>query len=83
MCMESRKMLLMNLFQGSSRDTDIENRLGDIVWEGESRTNGESSMETCKLLCDTGSSAQCSVTTLRGGRWEAGFRGRGHMYTCG
>ena len=27
-------MVWMNLFAGQNRDTDIENRLGDTVWEG-------------------------------------------------
>ena len=40
-------MVLMNLFTGSSGDTDIEYRLVDTVWgEGEGGTNGESSVET-------------------------------------
>ena len=33
--MESRKMVLMILFAGSSREADIENRLVDTAGEGE------------------------------------------------
>ena len=33
--MKSRKMVLMNLLQGRSRDADTENRLLDTVGEGE------------------------------------------------
>ena len=63
MCMGSRKMVPKNL-QRSSGDADIENRLVNAVWEGESRTNWERSMETyaaaaaakslqlCLTLCD-------------------------------
>ena len=32
--MESRKMVQMNYFQGNNGDTDIENRIMDIVGEG-------------------------------------------------
>ena len=39
--MESRKMVLMNLFAGSSGDADIENGLVDTVREGEGGTNRE------------------------------------------
>ena len=37
--MESRKMVLMNYFQGRNGDTDVENRLADAVGQGESGTN--------------------------------------------
>ena len=63
----------------------------DTVGEGEGGMNGESNMETYtlpyvkqiasgNLLCDTGSSTQCSVKTWRGGMgWEMdeGFRREG------
>ena len=83
--------------QGSSGNPDIENRLVDIVWEGEGGTNWESSTETYTLpyvkqiaigylLCDKGSSTQCSVTTWGrggwGGRWERVLQRKRHMYTC-
>ena len=32
-------MVLINLFAGSNRDTDIEKRLVDIMKEGEDETN--------------------------------------------
>ena len=58
----------------SNGDEDIENKLVDTVWEGEGGTNWESIVETCtlsyvkqiasgNLLCDSGSSTHCSVTT--------------------
>ena len=37
--MESRKMVLMSLFAGRNRDTDIENRLVVTAGEGEGGTN--------------------------------------------
>ena len=37
--MGSRKMVLMNLFAGSNRDADIENRLMDTVGQGKDGTN--------------------------------------------
>ena len=44
--MESRKMVLMNLFAAPQWDTDIENRLLDIVGEGKGGMTWEDSMET-------------------------------------
>ena len=44
--MKSGKMVLMNLFAGQNGDTDIENRFLDTRREGESETNGQSSMKT-------------------------------------
>ena len=85
-----------NHFQGSNRDSDTEIKLVDTVGEEEGGRNWESSMEICtlpyvkqiasgNLLCDdTGSSSQCSVTTIgigRGGRWAGRSGGRGHTYT--
>ena len=37
--MESRKTVLMNLFVGNGRDTGIENKLVDVVREGEDGVN--------------------------------------------
>ena len=50
--MEPRKMILMNLSQGSSGDIDIENRLMDKGWReaGDGEMNGESSMEAYTLI---------------------------------
>ena len=48
--MESRKMVLMNLFAGQQwRCREQENRLVDTVGEGESGMNSDSVMETCTL----------------------------------
>ena len=58
----------------SHSDTDVENRLVDTVGEEEDGINSESVIETYalphvkqiarrNLLCDPGSSTQCSVTT--------------------
>ena len=44
--MESRKIVLMNLFVGQNRDADVENRLVDPESEEEGGTNWESSIET-------------------------------------
>ena len=49
LCMKSRKMILMILFQGSKGDTDIKDRLLDTVWEGEGGMIGESSIKTYTL----------------------------------
>ena len=47
--MESRKMVLMNLLEGSNGNADTGNRLVDAVEEGESGTNWENSVETHTL----------------------------------
>ena len=63
-----------NFLQGRNRDSDVENGLVDTAGEGEGGTNWESSIETYtlahvkqitsgRLLCNTGSSACCSVIT--------------------
>ena len=51
--MESRKMVLMNLLQGSNGETDIENRLMDTRGgeEGEGEMYGESNMGTYNTIC--------------------------------
>ena len=85
--MESRKMVLMNYFQGRNGDTDVENRLADAVGQGESGTNAASSINIyillCvrqtageKLLCSTRSPIWCSVMTWRGkiGAWGKRFK---------
>ena len=72
--MESRQMVLMNLFAGQQQRCRHRDRLVDIVGEGEGGTNGESSMKTYILLYvkqiasgnflyDSGNSDWCSVTT--------------------
>ena len=49
--MESRKIVLMNLFAGSNEDADMENRLTDMDSgeEGEREIKGESIMEVYTL----------------------------------
>ena len=49
--MESRKIVLMNLFAGSNEDADVENRLTDMDSgeEGEREIKGESIMEVYTL----------------------------------
>ena len=56
--------------QGSRRDTDLEIRFVDIAWEGESRANWESSMETYAI---------CSVTqgAQPGALWQPRGAGDG------
>ena len=48
--MESRKMVLMNLFARKKGDANIEKRLVDTV-RGESGMNGESSIDINTLSC--------------------------------
>ena len=63
--MESRKMVWWNYLQGSSGETNIENRLMDMVGgggeEGESERYGESSMETYSAICEIDSQWQFAV----------------------
>ena len=51
--MEYRKRALMNFLQGSSGDTDIENRLVDMGGEGrgEGEMYGENNMESYITIC--------------------------------
>ena len=44
--MESRKIVLMNIFMWQSRDTDVKSRLVDTEREEEGGMNWESSIET-------------------------------------
>ena len=71
-------MILMNYLQGGNGDANIENGLGNTEGEGESRGNGESSINIYtlstvgwtageKLPCSRGSPGWCSVMTWRGG----------------
>jgi len=50
MCVESRKMVLMNPFEGRNGDRYVQNGLGDTVGEGESGMNGENSISRYTLL---------------------------------
>ena len=47
--MESRKMILMNLFAWQEQRRRIENRLMDTMWEGEYGTNRENKLKTHTL----------------------------------
>ena len=47
--MESRKWYQWTYLQGSDGDADIENRIMDVVGEGEGGTNWESSIEAYTL----------------------------------
>ena len=71
--------------QRNNGDAEVENGLLDTTEEGESGTNGEGSISiyilSCtkwtaseKLLCNTGSSAWCSVMTKRSGVGRRGGR---------
>ena len=60
--MESRKMVWWTFLQGSSGDTDIENRLTDMEWERKERwMNGESGMETYTTICKIDSQWEFAV----------------------
>ena len=73
--MESRKIVLMNLFAGQQWRDRHKNRLVDTVGEGEGGMNSESSFEIYTLPCvkqiagekllynNIGSPALCSVVT--------------------
>ena len=41
MCVESKKIIQINLFPGRNRDTDVENRHVNTVGEGEGGMNKE------------------------------------------
>lgn len=51
MCMESRKIALMNPFTGHNEDVDVGDRLVDTVEEEDSGTNWENGMESYVSLC--------------------------------
>ena len=79
--MESRKMVLMSLLQGSNGDADIENRLLDTVGEGEGGTNGKSSIGTYTLpyatLDSQGEFAAWRREVKSGAQWQPRRVGRG------
>ena len=59
--MESRKMVLKNLFTGQQwRETDIENRLMDMG-RGEDEMYGKSNMETYITICKIDSQQEFAV----------------------
>ena len=77
--------------QGSSGNPDIENRLVDIMWEGEGGTNWESSIETYTLPYVEQLMGNCIIQGVLwqhtgvgcGSGWEGGSRTGRHMYTYG
>ena len=78
--------------QSSNGDTDIENRFGDTVGEGDGGTNGESSMKTYTFtICKTDSQWEFAIwhTELELGLcdnlegWDRGSKGKGRMYAYG
>ena len=44
--MESRKMILINLFAGRTRDADVENGLADTAEEGEGGSENSTDVHT-------------------------------------
>ena len=82
---------------GSKGDLDIKNRLRIVAGEGEGGMTWESHIETYTYQCKIDSQWEFAVWCREpkagdlwlsrgvgwGGRWEGGFTGRGHMYTCG
>ena len=94
--MESRRLVLMNLFAGQQWRHRHREQIYRHSWEGDSGTNWESSIEThfttCKmnsrgsLLCDSGSSNLVLCDNLEGWDWVGGGREvqeRGCVYTYG
>ena len=84
--MESRKRYWWTYFQGGNGDANLENRLVDTVVEGESGTDGESSINIYtlsdvrwiageKLLCSTGITV-CTLWWPGGMGWGEGKEGR-------
>ena len=49
--MESRKMVLINLFPSRNRGTDMESGFVDTGWEGEGGTNWEGGTDIYTLPC--------------------------------
>ena len=88
--MNSAKMVLIHLFAGRDRDTDIESRLADTVGEGGGTDRVVSAHRlSCvnqtardKLLHSTGSSARCSLRTYTGGMEQGGREARDGQEVC-
>ena len=92
--MGSRKMVLINLLQGSKGDPDREQICGHSRgrrgWDGLREQRWNIHITICKIrlpveICCTmqGAQSQCSVITQRGGvGWKVGerFMREGHMY---
>ena len=65
--MESRKMVLMNLYARKNGDADIEKRFVDTVGEGESGMNGESSIDIYIPPCVKQLVRSCYITQRQPG----------------
>ena len=95
--MESRKMVLKNLFTGQQwRNRHREQIYGDGERGGKGEMYGKSNKETYITTCKTESQQEFAVWLRKlkpalcqtrgvgwGGRWEGGSKGRGYMYTYG
>ena len=94
--MESKKMVLKNLFTGQQwRNRHREQTYGHGE-RGEGEMYGKSNMETYITICKIDSQWEFAVWLRKlkqalyqprgvewGGRWEGGSKGRGCMYTYG
>ena len=94
MCVESRKMVLMNLSAGQQRSRRHRDRLADPACEGEGgQTNSSTEIYTSRdvkqtagrdLPHDAGSSNLLLYDNSEDGMgWEGGSRGKGRMYAYG
>ena len=95
--MESRKMVLKNLFTGQQwRNIHREQTYGHGKWGGEDEMYGKSNMETYITVCKVDSQQDFAVWLRKlkqglclnleeqeGERWEGGSKGREYMYTYG
>ena len=96
--MESRKMILKNLFTGEQwRNRHREQTYGHGERGGGGEMFGKSNMETYITICKIASQWEFAVWLRKlkqglcyqprgvgwGGRWEGGSKGRGYMYTYG
>ena len=95
--MESRKMVLKNLFTGQQwRNRHSEQTYGHGEKEGDGEMCGKSNMETYITIWKIDGQWEFAVWLRKlkqalyqprgvewGGRWEGGSKGRGCMYTYG
>ena len=95
--MESRKMVLKNLFAGQPwRNRHREQTYGHGEKEGDGEMCGKSNMETYITIWKIDGQWEFAVWLRKlkqalyqprgvewGGRWEGGSKGRGCMYTYG
>ena len=92
--MESRKMVLKNLFTGQQWENRLrEQTYGHGEREGEGKMYGESNMETYNTICKVDSQWEFAVClrnlkqglciNLEGWDREGGLKGRRYMYIYG